>query len=206
MVQKIYLKIPVNRNGFQDPPKIQWSSSKESELWEVITTSKRNEIDWNKLSLKFQVPVTFLQQQAYWIYERQLEQLKSTIEKGTLSDESVKNERSEKTIIESQKTITGLFDKSINSNKLLDSENNETFALESSSSSSESSSDEENINHGSMLLQRSRILSKLPPKFKDLEEDDEEDDITKSQLFHEVKKEESSMSNFSCKCSIFVCY
>lgn len=210
MTQKIYLKIPVNRNGFKDPPKIRWSSQKEAELWDFISHAKRNEIDWQKMSEKFQVPVTFLQQQTYWMYEKQLEQLRNTIEKGTLSDESVRYEKSEGTIEESKSSSfsgVGLFGKRDDNqskntikdyqevtNDYKNDDNSEDSYSPSTSTSS--SSDDDNINHGSMLLQRSRILSKLPPRFKDLDEDDQDERDNES----ETKKTntESSMSNLSC--------
>ncbi|CCH40489.1 Zinc finger and BTB domain-containing protein 20 [Wickerhamomyces ciferrii] len=84
----VYIKIPRNRDGFVDPPSIRWSEDKERKLWKVLSKSKRNDLDCE--SEQFGVPISFLQQQAYWLYESELEQLKNEMQRGQTAGTSSK--------------------------------------------------------------------------------------------------------------------
>ncbi|OAP59478.1 hypothetical protein AYL99_06776 [Fonsecaea erecta] len=74
----VFIRLPFNRGDFVDPPRVAWSAAKERALWDVMSRqSKNNEIDWKALSEKFEVTQPFLLQQAAWLYERQLSQVRA---------------------------------------------------------------------------------------------------------------------------------
>jgi len=74
----VFIRLPFNRGDFIDPPPVAWSAAKERALWDVISRqAKGNEIDWRSLSEKFEVTQSFLLQQAAWLYERQLSQVRA---------------------------------------------------------------------------------------------------------------------------------
>lgn len=74
----VFIRLPFNRGDFIDPPPVAWSAAKESALWNIISRqAKGNEIDWRSLSEQFEVSQSFLLQQAAWLYERQLSQVRA---------------------------------------------------------------------------------------------------------------------------------
>lgn len=74
----VFVRLPFARGDFVDPPPVAWSAAKERQLWEVLSKSSRgNEIDWKVLSERFSVTQPFLLQQAAWLYERQLSQVRA---------------------------------------------------------------------------------------------------------------------------------
>jgi Atg29 N-terminal domain len=80
----VFIRLPFRRGEFVDPPPVSWSAAKERALWEVISRqgqSKGNEIDWNALAAQFQVTQPFILQQAAWLYERQLSQVRAQLRK-----------------------------------------------------------------------------------------------------------------------------
>lgn len=78
----VFIRLPFARGDFIDPPPVAWSTTKEQELWEVLSkSSKGHEIDWRNLSQRFQVTEAFLLQQAAWLYERQLSQVRAQMRK-----------------------------------------------------------------------------------------------------------------------------
>lgn len=83
----VFVRLPFARGDFVDPPPVAWSAAKERELWEVLSKSSRgHEIDWKALSERLKVTEAFLLQQAAWLYERQLSQVRAQMRKmGTRS-------------------------------------------------------------------------------------------------------------------------
>ena len=78
----VFIRVPRKRGDFVDPPPVSWSSAKERQLWDVLSrTSKGNEIDWNALAEQLNVTPQFVLQQAAWLYERQLSQVKAQMKK-----------------------------------------------------------------------------------------------------------------------------
>ncbi|KIV80488.1 hypothetical protein PV11_07986 [Exophiala sideris] len=74
----VFIRLPFNRGDFIDPPPVAWSAAKESALWNIISRqAKDNQIDWRALSEQFEVSQAFLLQQAAWLYERQLSQVRA---------------------------------------------------------------------------------------------------------------------------------
>ncbi|KAL7962335.1 hypothetical protein V8C34DRAFT_311192 [Trichoderma compactum] len=60
----VFIRVPVPRRGFVDPPAVSWDSAKDDALWKIL--SQHGEID----SDRFEVPVEFLVQQVAYLNER----------------------------------------------------------------------------------------------------------------------------------------
>lgn len=74
----VFIRLPFNRGDFIDPPPVAWSATKERALWDILSRqAKGKEIDWRSLSERFEVTQPFLLQQAAWLYERQLSQVRA---------------------------------------------------------------------------------------------------------------------------------
>ncbi|EPS37444.1 hypothetical protein H072_8906 [Dactylellina haptotyla CBS 200.50] len=82
----VYLRLPFPRNGFVDPPPVDWDASKERSLWKVISKHRNSELDWNLLAEHYNVSAPFLLQQVAWLYERELSQVRAQLRRvGTVS-------------------------------------------------------------------------------------------------------------------------
>lgn len=78
----VFIRCPFPRGDFVDPPPVNWDSTKDQTLWDILSrTSKGREIDWHALADEFHVDLPFLLQQAAWLYERQLSQVKAQLRK-----------------------------------------------------------------------------------------------------------------------------
>ncbi|KAL8937964.1 MAG: hypothetical protein Q9216_004150 [Gyalolechia sp. 2 TL-2023] len=78
----VFIRCPFPRGDFVDPPRVNWDSAKDQTLWDILSrTSKGREIDWHALADEFHVDLPFLLQQAAWLYERQLSQVKAQLRK-----------------------------------------------------------------------------------------------------------------------------
>jgi hypothetical protein len=78
----VFIRLPFKRGSFVDPPPVAWSAAKERELWDVISKQSRgNETNWTQLAERFEVTQAFLLQQAAWLYERQLSQVRAQMRK-----------------------------------------------------------------------------------------------------------------------------
>lgn len=76
------IRLPFPRGNFVDPPQAQWDADKDRQLWKVISkSSKTSDLNWAELASKFQVPPTFLLQQAAWLYERHFEHVRNQMKK-----------------------------------------------------------------------------------------------------------------------------
>ncbi|KAH4128115.1 hypothetical protein HBI81_055840 [Parastagonospora nodorum] len=76
------IRLPFARGHFVDPPQAQWDADKDRQLWKVISkSSKTSDLNWVELADKFQVPPTFLLQQAAWLYERHLDHVRNQMKK-----------------------------------------------------------------------------------------------------------------------------
>lgn len=77
---QVLIKVPFNRGDFVDPPDPKWTNSKDKDLWRILSSaSKGKDIDWHGLADKFDVTLAFLLQQAAWLYERQLSQVREQL-------------------------------------------------------------------------------------------------------------------------------
>ncbi|MCJ1302596.1 hypothetical protein MMC08_005400 [Hypocenomyce scalaris] len=78
----VFIRLPFPRGDFVDPPPIDWDAAKDRALWQVLSrASKGSEIDWSTLADEFDVSLQFLLQQAAWLYERQLSQVRAQLRK-----------------------------------------------------------------------------------------------------------------------------
>ncbi|PNP58866.1 hypothetical protein THARTR1_01114 [Trichoderma harzianum] len=64
----VFIRVPVPRRGFVDPPAVSWDIAKDEALWKIL--SQHGEIDWNLVADRFEVPVEFLVQQVAYLNER----------------------------------------------------------------------------------------------------------------------------------------
>ena len=78
----VFIRLPFPRGGFVDPPPVAWDSSKDRALWDILyRAEKGREVDWYGLASQFNVTLPFLLQQAAWLYERQLSQVRAQLRK-----------------------------------------------------------------------------------------------------------------------------
>ncbi|KAI9703340.1 MAG: hypothetical protein M1836_007907 [Candelina mexicana] len=78
----VFVRIPFPRGDFVDPPPVEWNASKDRVLWETLSgASKGTDLDWKELASSFGVLLPFLLQQAAWLYERQLSQVRAQMRK-----------------------------------------------------------------------------------------------------------------------------
>ncbi|KAA8901579.1 hypothetical protein FN846DRAFT_957006 [Sphaerosporella brunnea] len=86
----VYIRLPFPRDGFIDPPRVDWDASKERYLWKILSKGNRDaDINWDSLSQQLQVSRAFLLQQAAWLYERELIQIQAQMRKVGLSTSSI---------------------------------------------------------------------------------------------------------------------
>ncbi|KAL1301428.1 hypothetical protein AAFC00_005682 [Neodothiora populina] len=75
-----FIRLPFPRADFVDPPQVAWTSTKDRALWKIISkASSRKELDC--ISARFDVSLSFLLQQAAWLYERHFAQMKAQMKK-----------------------------------------------------------------------------------------------------------------------------
>ncbi|OQD77034.1 hypothetical protein PENDEC_c003G03600 [Penicillium decumbens] len=78
----VFIRLPFPRGDFVDPPPVAWNASKDQELWDILSRpSKGDDIDWKALADNFDVTLQFLLQQAAWLYDRQLSQVRAQMRK-----------------------------------------------------------------------------------------------------------------------------
>ncbi|KAJ5377533.1 uncharacterized protein N7496_004942 [Penicillium cataractarum] len=96
----VFIRLPFPRGDFVDPPPVEWDAAKEQALWDILSRPSKGDIDWKDLYLYPGLPVTpaadcikltldlyraehfdvtfqFLLQQAAWLYDRQLSQVRA---------------------------------------------------------------------------------------------------------------------------------
>ena len=78
----VFIRLPFPRYDFVDPPPVAWDSLKDRALWDILyRAEKGREVDWQALASEFDVTLRFLLQQAAWLYERQLSQVRAQLRK-----------------------------------------------------------------------------------------------------------------------------
>ncbi|KAI5300339.1 hypothetical protein KEM55_008103 [Ascosphaera atra] len=78
----VFIRLPFERKDFVDPPAVEWNSAKDALLWKVLSRPAGQDIDWETLAKHFKVTVPFLLQQAAWLYDRQLSQVRAQIRRA----------------------------------------------------------------------------------------------------------------------------
>ena len=78
----VFIRLPFPRNDFEDPPPVDWNSAKDRQLWKLISSaSNSKDLDWEAMSERFEVPLSFLLQQAAWLYERHFEGMRAQMKR-----------------------------------------------------------------------------------------------------------------------------
>lgn len=78
----VFIRLPFPREDFEDPPPVDWTATKDRQLWKLISSaSNSKDLDWEAMSEKFEVPLTFLLQQAAWLYERHFEGMRAQMKR-----------------------------------------------------------------------------------------------------------------------------
>ncbi|KAK7972915.1 Autophagy-related 29 [Apiospora saccharicola] len=78
----VFIRLPFARGDFVDPPPVNWDSSKDEALWNIISEVAKTEIDWNDIATRFQVTVDFLLQQVAFLTERHASQVRAQMRKA----------------------------------------------------------------------------------------------------------------------------
>ncbi|KAJ5372680.1 hypothetical protein N7517_004686 [Penicillium concentricum] len=60
---------------------VEWNASKDQALWDILSRPSKGDIDWKALAENFDVTLQFLLQQAAWLYDRQLSQVRAQMRK-----------------------------------------------------------------------------------------------------------------------------
>lgn len=82
----VFIRLPFPRQDFEDPPPVEWDAVKDKALWKLISTaSNSNELNWEELSTRFNVSLSFLLQQAAWLYERHFDAMRAQMKKFSVS-------------------------------------------------------------------------------------------------------------------------
>ncbi|KAM9883262.1 hypothetical protein VDGL01_02535 [Verticillium dahliae] len=79
----VYIRLPISRGEFVDPPPIHWDAVKDDELWSIISGAAQTEIDCKCRAARFDVTVAFLLQQVAYLTDRHAAQLRAQVRKAT---------------------------------------------------------------------------------------------------------------------------
>ncbi|KAG6206104.1 hypothetical protein E4U50_004375 [Claviceps purpurea] len=86
----VYIRVPIPRGDFVDPPPVHWDPAKDEALWEILSGAAQKQIDWSqvygmtsKAATQFGVPVDFLSQQVAYLTERHASQVRAQVRKAT---------------------------------------------------------------------------------------------------------------------------
>ncbi|RHZ51778.1 autophagy- protein [Aspergillus turcosus] len=78
----VFIRLPFPRGEFVDPRPVEWNAAKDQALWDILSRpAKGDDIDWKALADSFDVTLQFLLQQAAWLYDRQLSQVRAQMRK-----------------------------------------------------------------------------------------------------------------------------
>ncbi|OBT81530.1 hypothetical protein VE02_09552 [Pseudogymnoascus sp. 03VT05] len=88
----VIVRVPFPRYNFVDPPPVAWDASKDRSLWKILSkTLKNNEMNWNTLAESYDVSLSFLLQQAAYLYDRQFSQVRAQLRKVGASKNTVQS-------------------------------------------------------------------------------------------------------------------
>ncbi|KAF7547629.1 hypothetical protein G7046_g8944 [Stylonectria norvegica] len=79
----VFIRVPMPRGDFVDPPAVDWDPRKDEALWKILSGAAKTEIDWNEVADRFEVPVDFLFQQVAYLTERHASQVRAQVRKAT---------------------------------------------------------------------------------------------------------------------------
>ncbi|KAL8413533.1 hypothetical protein RB594_004971 [Gaeumannomyces avenae] len=76
----LYIRLPFARGDFVDPPAVNWDSSKDERLWNILSGVSKTEIDWDAIAAEFDVTVDFLLRQVTYLTERHASQVRAQMQ------------------------------------------------------------------------------------------------------------------------------
>lgn len=76
----LIIRLPFPRGDFADPPQIDWDQEKDKKLWSIIANNAKID-NWEELANEFDVPLSFILQQAAWLYQRQMDSVREQMRK-----------------------------------------------------------------------------------------------------------------------------
>ncbi|KAI1065478.1 hypothetical protein LB507_000810 [Fusarium sp. FIESC RH6] len=79
----VFVRVPMPRGDFVDPPPVNWDPVKDEALWKILSGAAKKQIDWDEIADRFEVPVDFLLQQVAWLTERHASQVRAQVRKAT---------------------------------------------------------------------------------------------------------------------------
>ncbi|KAJ6446898.1 mitochondrial import receptor subunit or translocase domain-containing protein [Purpureocillium lavendulum] len=82
-VYTVLIRVPIPRGDFVDPPPVHWDTTKDDALWKILSGAGQDDIDWNQVAERFDVPVDFLLQQVAYLTERHASQVRAQVRKAT---------------------------------------------------------------------------------------------------------------------------
>ncbi|KAM0416483.1 hypothetical protein ACHAPD_005409 [Fusarium lateritium] len=78
----VFVRVPIPRGDFVDPPPVNWDPVKDEALWKILSGAAKKQIDCKNAD-RFEVPVDFLLQQVAWLTERHASQVRAQVRKAT---------------------------------------------------------------------------------------------------------------------------
>ncbi|GKU15257.1 unnamed protein product [Fusarium langsethiae] len=79
----VFVRVPIPRGDFVDPPPVNWDPVKDEALWKILSGAAKKQIDWDEIADRFEVSVDFLLQQVAWLTERHASQVRAQVRKAT---------------------------------------------------------------------------------------------------------------------------
>jgi len=76
----VIIRLPFPRGDFIDPPQAEWDLGKDKKLWSIIANNAKID-NWEELANDFEVPLSFILQQAAWLYQRHMDSVREQMRK-----------------------------------------------------------------------------------------------------------------------------
>ena len=76
----VIIRLPFPRGDFVDPPQAEWDLDKDKKLWSIIANNAKID-NWEELANDFNVPLSFILQQAAWLYQRHMDSVREQMRK-----------------------------------------------------------------------------------------------------------------------------
>ncbi|KAM3530816.1 hypothetical protein MY4038_004752 [Beauveria bassiana] len=81
----IYVRVPIPRGDFVDPPQVDWDAEKDEALWRILSSAAQKEIDCQYMltfAAKFDVTVDWLLKQVAYLTEKHASQVRAQVRKA----------------------------------------------------------------------------------------------------------------------------
>jgi Atg29 N-terminal domain len=78
----LIVRLPFPRGAFEDPPQVDWNADKDRKLWRIIAnTPKIGDLNWEEVANDLGVELNFVLQQAAWLYQRHMDNVREQMRK-----------------------------------------------------------------------------------------------------------------------------